>query len=267
MARLNYINTGLTEPIVHSQRGASAKLFDYRVGTGLGPSAEHNVFFDDFHQFVVATAITNGPVANTPWSWQGAIIDSGATSVIDTTAAIGATGVLKMSDATASEGVAVYGTKSIQLTSGKKFFMEMRVRTDDVTDNIIQFGLSDLTATTNPEDLWTTTAANLVALGIQDGAGTLTMLADKSNSGTTLQTSSLTTGYSMVADTWHVLAIGYNGAKLRGYIDGKEVLLWSSADSTIPTGVALAPFFGVLNGNGAGGNNNYVDYVRWAIER
>jgi hypothetical protein len=248
------ITTGFSEPLVHAPKARRGD-YDYRIGTGLMSSAEHAAFFDDFTQSVAS---------NVPLGWTAAVIDAGATTVIDTTAAIGANGVLLMSDATASEGAAFYGSKCIQLTANKKFFMEMRVRTGDVTDNAIQFGLSSLTATTNPEDLWTTVATDLVAFGILDGSAVPTMLADKSNSGTSAQVASSGT---LVVNTWHTLAIGYNGSKLRGYLDGREVLLWSSADSTIPTGVALAPFVGVLNGDGAGAAVNYVDYVRWACQR
>lgn len=256
--------TGFTGPIVHSPASYQG-AYRYRSEMGMIPSAEWNVFMDDFHSFVVATAITNGPVANTPWGWQGAIIDTGATVAVNTTAAIGATGVLTLADATAGEGAAVYGTKSIQLTSGKRFFMETRIRTDDVTDNTIQFGLSDLTATTNPEDLWNTTAANLVAVGISDGgAGYVNMLADKSNAGTTLQTS---TTQALSANTWTVLAFAYQDGQLKAYKDGKLALTWSSAASTIPTGVALAPFFGHINGDGGGGAVVAIDYIRWSLER
>jgi hypothetical protein len=254
---------GFTESVVHapvSNQGA----YRYRAGMGMIPSAEYRVFFDDFDKFVVATAITNGPVANTPWDWQGAVIDTGATAVVDTTAAIGANGVLLLSDATASEGVVIYGTKSVQLTSGKKFFMETRVRTSDVTDNAIWFGLSDLTATTNPEDLWTTTAANFVAFGMQDGAATTCLFADKSNSGSTLEA---TGTRSLVADTWHTLAVFYDGVNLHGFVDGYLSQTWAQAAATIPTGVALAPYFGTLNGNGAGAANNYFDYVRFVQQR
>lgn len=257
------MSTGFKGPIVHSP-STKQGLYPYRSGMAMTACAEFDVFHDDFHSFVVATAITNGPVANTPWGWQGAVIDTGATAAVDTTAALGATGTLLLSDATASEGVAIYGTKSVQLTSGKKFFMEMRVRTDDVTDNAIQFGLSALTATTNPEDLWTTTAADVLTFGLLDGSAYPQMLSDKSNSGTSVQTQ---TEKLLVVNTWHVLAIEYDGTKVRGYVDGKQVLVWSGAAATIPTGVALAPFFGTLNGNGAGGNNNYIDYVRFVIER
>jgi len=255
---------GFSESIVHATNSLQGR-YSYRSGVGMVPSAEWSVFFDDFYSFVVATAITNGPVANTPWGWQGAIIDTGATAAVDTTTTLGgSTGILKLSDATASEGVAVYGTKAVQLTAGKKFFMEMRVRTDDVTDNAIQFGLSDLTATTNPEDLWTTTAANLITFGILDGSAYPQLLSDKSNGGTTVQTQTVK---PMVVDTWHILGIGYDGAKLRAFVDGVETTFWSGAATTVPTDVALAPFFGVLNGNGAGANNNYVDFVRFAVER
>lgn len=254
---------GVTESIVGGPASAQGP-YAYRSGIALVPSAEWSVFFDDFYSFVVATSITNGPVANTPWGWQSAAIDTGATAAVLTTAALGATGVLNLSDATVSEGVAVWGTKSIQLTAGKRFMMETRVQTSDVTDNAVQFGLSDLTASTNPEDLWTTTAASVVSFGILDGAATTGMLSDKSNSGTVVQVGTR----SMVVNTWHVLAIHYDGISLRGYVDGKLSLLWSgAAATTIPTGIALAPFFGVLNGDGAGAATNYFDYIRWAIER
>lgn len=246
--------SAITGPLKHSPVSNQAN-YQYRSGMAMVECAEFMVFHDDFVK----------PVAtNVPSGWSAAIIDTGATTVTDTTAAVGVNGVLLMSDATASEGAAFYGAKSIQLTAGKKFFMEMRVRTDDVTDNAIQFGLTDLTAVVNPEDIWTTTAANLVAFGILDGSAYPTMLADKSNSGTTAQAQ---TEKAMVASTWHTLAISYDGVNLHGFVDGYKVLDWSSASTTIPTGVALAPFVGVLNGNGAGGNNNYVDYIRIVQER
>lgn len=246
---------GLNEPAVFAQSQYGSKMYEYRTGVGMVSSMEYYSLFEDFDQNVAT---------NVPVGWTAAIIDTGATVVTDTTAAVGANGVILISDATASEGAAIYRPKGIQLTSGKKFFMECRVRLDDVTDHTFQFGLSDLTAVVNPEDLWTTTAANLVTFGINDGAATLVMLSDKSNAGTSSQSS--TTG-SMVASTWTVLGIGYDGAKLRGYKDGREVIQWSSADSTIPTGVALAPFVGALNGNGAGANNTWVDYIRICSQR
>ncbi len=253
---------GFTESIVHAPQGL--KGYSYRNGLGMIPSAEFDVFHDDFHSFVVATAITNGPVANTPWGWQGAIIDSGSTVVVNTTAALGANGVLTFADATASEGAAIYGTKSVQLTAGKKFFIEARVRTDDVADNAIQFGLSALTAVTNPEDIWTTVATDLITFGILDGSAYPQMLSDKSNGGTTVQTQTVA---PMVVDTWTVLGIGYDGAVLTGWVNGIKALTWSGAATTVPTGVALAPFFGHINGNGAGGAVVLLDYLRYSSER
>src|SRR5574343_446400 len=256
--------SGFTTSLKHSGAGVG-KAYSYSAGTGLMSSREWAVLFDDFlAPWIPTTAITNGPVANTPLPWQGAIIDTGATIAVNTTAAIGANGVLTMADATASEGAAFYGQKTFQLTAGKRFWMEVRVRTDDVTDNALQFGLTDLTATTNPEDLWTTTAANLVAFGLLDGSAYPQMLSDKSNSGTSVQTQ---TNRIMAVDTWHTLAIFYDGVSLFGFVDGKQALQWSGAASTIPTGVALAPFVGHINGDGAGGAVAVVDYVRIVSER
>lgn len=250
-----------TGPLLDASR---LSKFVYRHRMGMVPCAEFDVFHDDFHSFVVGTAITNGPVANTPWGWQGAIIDSGSTVAVNTTATIGANGVLTFADATASEGAAIYTNKSFQLTAGKRFFVEARFRTDDVSDNTIQFGLSDQTATTNPEDLWTTTAANLVTFGLLDGSAYPQMLSDKSNGGTSVQTQ---TAKPLIADTWHTVAIGYDGTYLRGYVDGDEAVRWSSASTTIPTGTAMGLFFGHLNGNGAGGNVVVLDYIRAVSER
>lgn len=253
------MSTGFTGPIVHGTRSNQAS-YAYRNGMGMMPSAEFDVFHDDFHSFVVATAITNGPVANTPWGWQGAIIDSGATVAVNTTATIGANGVLTFADATASEGAAIYGTKSFQLITGKKAFIEVRVRTDDVTDNAIQFGLSDLTATTNPEDLWTTTAANVLAFGLLDGSATPTLLADEGNAGTAAVAGTI----AMVANTWTTLAIFYDGLTAHAFVNGKKSL---STAVTVPEAVALAPFFGHINGNGAGGNVVLLDYFRVVSQR
>ena len=228
--------------------------YSYRSGMGLIPSAEFMVDFDDFTQAVTT---------NVPAGWAAAIIDTGATATISTTATLGAHGVLLMADATVSEGVAIHKPRGVQLLPGKRFFMEMRVRTDDVTDNAIQFGLTDLTAVVNPEDLWTTVANNVVAFGILDGQATTRMLVDAGNSGTAVTVGTR----SMVANTWHILAIEYNGSNIRGYVDGKLSQTWTGASSTIPTATALAPFVGVLNGDGAGANVNNIDYVRFVSER
>lgn len=241
----------ITESIKGAPRSVAA-AYAYRAGLNMVNSAEGFAYHNDFLENVA----TNVPVGFT-----AAIIDTGATITTATTATLGANGVIVIADATASEGAAAYLPRGVQLISGKKFFMEIRVRTDDVTDNTIQFGLTDLTATTNPEDLWTTTAANLVAFGILDGgSGATTMLTDAGNSGTVAQLGTR----SLSANTWHTLAIGYDGVTLRGYVDGKISVTWSGV---IPTAVALAPFVGHLNGDGGGAAVVLVDYLRFASQR
>ena len=255
--------TGIHSPLKGSPRGLGAN-YPYRGGMGMVPSAEFNVYFEDFNfAFIPTTAITNGPVANTPWGWQGAIIDTGATVALNTTAVLGAQGTLTLADATASEGSAFYGQKSLQLTAGKRFFMEARIQTDDVTDNNVQFGLSGLTATTNPEDLYNTTSADLIAFGILDGSALVKMLSDKSNSGSTAETGSR----SLVVNTWHTLDIFYDGTRLYGFVDGKLAETWGQAAATIPTGVALAPFVSHVNGDGAGAAVVVIDYIHWSSKR
>lgn len=244
---------GVNESIVHAPK-SQASPYWYRGGLGMFGSAEFQVFMDDF---VLPVA------SNIPTDWTAAIIDAGATTTTSTTATTAANGVLVIADATASEGAAFYGAKSLQLVSGKKMFMEMRFQTDDVTDNAVQFGLSALTATTNPEDLWTTTAADVVAFGLLDGLATPQMLADKSNSGSTAEAGTL----SVVASEWTTLGIYFDGSALFGFVNGNQALKWSRASTTIPTAVALAPFVGHINGGGAGGNVVLIDYVRWAFQR
>lgn len=256
--------TGIAAPLRHGGSGGVGSPYPYRQLTGMVPSAEWAVWFEDFVlNFMVTTSITNGPVANTAWGWQAAIIDSGATIVHNTTAALGANGVLTFADATASEGAALYGQQVWQLTSGKKFWMETRLRTSDVTDNAVNFGLAVLTAVTNPEDLWTTAQDSFVSFGIVDGSAFTVLSADKANAGPTSDTA---TTNALVADTWHTLAISYDGAKMHGFVDGNRVLTFS-ADAKIPTGVALAPFVGHINGNGGGAAVVIVDYIRVVSER
>ncbi len=245
---------GVSESAVHAPISKQA-AYSYRTGMGMIPSAEFTAFFDDFEKVVTT---------NVPVGWSGAIIDDSATVSTYGTLVAGAQGVLSFADATASEGAAIYLPKTIQLTVGKKFIMEARVRTGDVTDNELFMGLSDLTQTTNPEDLWTTTSANFIAWGLGDNDSNPKMLCDAGNSGTSQQ---VQTVRGLSVNTWHVLGLEYDGANLCGYVDGKLALRWASAASTVPTGVLLAPYIGARNGNGAGGNLNLVDYVRFIAQR
>lgn len=258
------IGTAIASPLLDSHQ--VGRKYSYRYRMGMVPSAEFAVFQDDFVTPVHSgSAVTNGFVQYQPeYGWKGIILDSGTTITVNTTAATGAHGVLSVTDATASEGAAVYGEKCWQLTSGKRLFVEVRGYTDDVSDNDLQFGLSDQTATTNPEDLWTTTAANLVTFGILDGSAYPQMLSDKSNGGTTVQTQTVK---ALTASQWFTMAIFYDGAQLQAFVDGDRVLTWSGAATTIPTGTALGLFFGARNGNGAGGNTQLFDYIRVVSER
>ena len=245
-------SVGLPESV--SFAPAQAQRFRYRQGTGMINSAEWLVHMWDFVQAPIAT--------NVPPGWAATTIDTGATLVVDTTAAIGAAGVVLAASDGTSEGIATYGDKNLQLTSGRRFWMEMRAQTSLAATTDLQFGLSALTATTNPEDLWTTTATDVVAFGVLNGSAYPKMLADKSNSGSTAETGTI----ALVDATWATLAIYYDGMYLQGYIDGQLSLTWSQAAATIPTGVALAPFFGFRTGTAAG-NTGSFDYVRIVSQR
>jgi hypothetical protein len=227
--------------------------YRYRHKMGMISSAEFVVRMEDF----VGTWATNVPLG-----WAAAIIDTGATVVADTTVGY-QTSALFDSDG-ADEGAAIYGTKHIQLTANKRFFMEMRFQTEVATDTTVQFGLTSVTATTNPEDLWTTTATDLVAFGILTASGAVTkLLCDKSNSGSTAETGTL----SLSDATWHTLGIYWDGVNITGWVDGQLSVTWAQAATTIPTGVILAPFFGFLNGATGAAQEGHCDYVRYVLER
>jgi len=203
------VGTAFSSPLLDA---GQIRKYTYRHRMGMVPSAEFMVFHDDFTgQVHEGTAITNGFAQYQPeYNWN-IILDSGATITQLTTATVGANGVLSITEATASEGAALYSEKAFQLISGKRAFVECRLYTNDVSDNAIQFGLSDLTAVTNPEDLWTTTAANVLAFGLLDGSAYPRLLADEGNAGTAAVTQTVK---AITASTWTTLAIYYDGVLL-----------------------------------------------------
>lgn len=245
--------TAFGSPLLDTQKSIGNK-YAYRHRMGLAPCAEFMVFHEDWN-LAIAT--------NAPTGWT-AIIDTGATVVADTTVGAGhGTGSLLFDSDGATEGAALYSPKWFQLTSGKRFFMETRFKTEIADDSDVQFGLTSVTASSNPEDLWTTTATDLVAFGVLDGSAAVKMLSDKSNSGSSAQTGTI----SLSNNTWHTLAIYYDGGSvLQGYVDGALALTWSSASTTIPTGVVLAAFVGFRNGSAAT-TEGQCDYLRIVSER
>jgi len=250
------MSTGFKGPIIHGPISAQA-AYAYRSQKGMLPSAEYAVYHNDFFEAASSNAIPGTT----------AVIDTGATLTNAETDAISLTGVLDITSDGTTEGVALYWPKEVQLGQGKKFFMEVRVYTEDADDTDVQFGLSDLTATTNPEDLWTTAAANLIAYGVLDGDATVTMLCDKDNSGAAANLGSI----DLSDATWHTLGIEVSGTAassnmaVKGYVDGKLAITWD-VETEIPDDLALAPFIGARTGGDAA-HNVYFDYVRWSIER
>lgn len=250
------MTTGLKESLIHSPISAQEQ-YAYRSGAGIIPSAEYATFMDDFFLNPASNALPGTT----------AVIDTGATITAAATDAISYTGVLKFASDGTTEGAALYWPKNIQLGLGKKFFMECRVYTADADDTDVQFGLSSLTATTNPEDVWTTAAADLIAFGVLDGDATVKMLCDKNNSGSSAETGTI----DLSDATWHTLAIEVTGTAsggtmgVKGYVNGKLALTWST-ETTIPDDLALAPFIGARNGADAN-HVIYFDYLRWSIER
>jgi hypothetical protein len=246
------------EPIVFAPQ-PSQKKYPYRAGMGMVPSAEFLVFMDDFDSFRAATTF-----ASAGWT---TILDSGAEINQVQTAALGATGVIQFLEATASEGASIYrsqliDTGVVQLSVGKRAFIEARVYTNDVTDNSFYFGWSSATVITAAADLWDASAADLGALGITDGSATLQIKTDLAAAGIV---TTATTG-TMVASTWTTLALEWDGvSSLKAYKDGKIIGTVTSA--VLPVGVAVTPFFSAVNGNSGASALSYVDYIRYVIER
>lgn len=244
---------GFTDPLTHKTSG---KSYEYRNGFGMTPSAEFVYFFDDF---------VNDVASNVPAGWDAAIIDAGATiTQLETDLFPG--GVIAFGSDGTTEGAATYLPKVIELDD-KEFFMEVRFQTADADDTDVQFGLTDRTAVVNPEDLWTTTAANVIAFGILDGDATVQMLVDKDNGGTSAVAGSI----DLSDATWHTLAIWVTGdsansrMNVRGYVDGELAITWAT-ETDIPDDLVLSPFIGARTGGDAG-HVVYFDYVRFCAVR
>lgn len=237
----------------HSPKGTYA----YRHNAGMMPSAEYAVYHNDFFE-AAATNVIPGTTA---------IIDTGATITNAATDAISYTGVLKIASDGTTEGAALYWPKEIQLGQGKKFFMEVRCYTADADDTDVQFGLSAITATTNPEDIWTTTTTDLIAVGVLDGDATVGVLTDKNNGGDAVQLGT----YDLSDATWHTIGFEVSGTaadstmQVKVYVDG-QLAITSDTETTIPDDLALAPFIGGRTGGDAA-HVVYFDYVRWSLER
>lgn len=253
------MTTSFKGPLTHS-KPTSPATYAYHEGSGLMPSTEYSVFFDDFFAVPASNAI---PGATT-------IIDTGATLTAAATDAISYHGAVAIASDGTSEGVANYWPKGIQLGLGKRFFMEVRAYTVDADDTDLQFGLTIANATTNPEDLYTTAATDLIAFGVLDGDATPALLCDKNNAGTTVDQPS-GTAYDLSDATWHVLGIEVGGKAAdstmwcKAYVDGKLAVTWDT-ETSIPDDCALAPFIAARTGGDAG-HVIYFDYVRWALER
>ena len=227
-----------------------APQYSYRNGMGLINSAEHAVFFDDFRDAVTSNAPAGGYTA---------IIDTGATIVASNTLGTDHTGSIVIASDGAGEGASVYLPERLQLLAGKRFWMEMRYRSVLPGETSVQMGLSSVTATTNPEDLWLTASADVLSFGTL--LGVPSMLADLANAGTAVVTGDTTT--FAASPTWHTLGMYFDGVRAFGYVNGKQKV---TTATTIPVSVTLAPFFGALIGATAS-NTITVDYFRYVQER
>jgi hypothetical protein len=254
-----YNSAGLNEAVVFAHYRSGK--YGYRRGLGMLPSQEYDYFFDDFNKVVTS---------NVPVGWSAAIIDTGATLATYATAVNA--GVVRITSDGASEGVSIYLPKTIYLT-GKRFFMEIRAMTHAPTDTDLQFGLAAITATTNPEDLWTTTEASNITFGLLDGSAVPSLVYDSANAGPTTDAVSGTENIAratITADTWNTYAIAYNGdttaqaGSVSAWVNGYKVV--TNTATNVPSSVMLSPFIGARGGDGAIGTID-IDYMRYSIVR
>lgn len=249
------MSTSFKGPITFGPE-TNSKVYPYRTGIGMFSSAEWFTFFDDF----IATEESNELSAN---GWLSTTGDTGYTIVNGDTHS----GSIVISSDGANEGQSFYLPKCIQLAS-KKFFMEVRVKCTDADDCDVQFGLTDLSASTNPEDMWDTSNADGVACGVLDGSASLIMVYDKGNAGPVTETAS---SGVLADDTFAVLGLSYNGgatpgdSSLKLFKDGTEVAA-AQTEAQIPESVVLAPFFGARTGS-ASSDNITFDYFRFSVQR
>jgi hypothetical protein len=223
---------------------------------GMINSAEWIVLFDDF---LHAEQATEDPLLWTP------LIDTGATIVDGNEHG----GVRDVTSDAVDEGVACYGSLGIKL-NGKRFFMEARVKLEDADDNQAIIGLSDLTTTTNPEDLWTTQPDFISFGNTVDGDATPVLKYDKNNGGPVTETPT-GTSFDLTDGNWHVLAIAFNGAgtltdgSLKAYVDGVEAAS-ALTEAQVPDDLPLAPFWGLMLEDDATDVMS-IDYIRVVVER
>lgn len=233
--------------------------YSYRSGMGIIPSAEWSIFMDDFYSLVTSNAPAGASV----------IIDTGATVTTSTNPSFSHNGVLDITSDGASEGATIFWPRAVRLGEGKKFFMEIRIASEDIEDTTVMFGLSSNSSVSNPEDYWTTASTDVITFGVLDGdAGFASMLCDKDNAGTSKEVS---TTNALSSNTWHTLGLEVGGSAsnsnmyAKGFVDGQLVVTWST-ETSIPDDVTMSPFVGALVGSTAS-DDIWIDYVRWAQER
>lgn len=249
--------TEFPEPLVHSSVSSSGGNYWYRTGMGMVPSADWVVFMEDFIQAEQATEI---------WPGFTALIDAGAT-MID---GIDLGGVIDITSDAADEGILLYQNRGVKL-SGKRFFLEARVKVTDADDTQIVIGLSNLGTLVNPEDVYTTDT-DFIAYGTHvDGDATPALIYDKNNGGPVTDTPAGTT-FDITDNTWHRIAIWYNGATtaatngaLVAFTDGAEATR-AGTIAQIPEDVELAPFIVALLEDDSADTLS-IDYFRFAFER
>jgi hypothetical protein len=222
------------------------------------PSAEYLHFFDDF---------VGDPSSNAPPGWS-VVISTGATVVTSDEHG----GVLQFTSDGVDEGAVIHMEECVQLT-GKKFFLEARVKVEDADDNIVAIGLTAPAsiAANTPADAYDTTQADVIAFGTTvDADPTPVLTYDKNNGGIVTETPT-GTSFDLADNTWHTIAIAYNGAttpgngSLTAYVDGK-LAAYAATAAQVPEDVALAPFFyGGVEDDAT--DLIQVDYVRFVVER
>lgn len=167
----------------------------------LGPKEGTRVF-DDFHS---NTSVATGLVGNLDWEITAVV---GASTLTYTASP---NGILTMTtDGTTGHGSALHlAADAVVLAPGDGTIIRTRVRLTSLANNLFRIGLHDsVTATEPTKGVWIDCAAGVLSFDAAGSGG------DKSvNVG---GVSTLTSGTTMVAATWHDIELRLSGRNIYG---------------------------------------------------
>lgn len=206
------------------------------------PSLAH-VYFNDFDIYTAS-------------DWTVTETQAGATQAI---VAGGDGGQLALTNSAADDDInaVVLANLTFLLDSSKSFWMKARLKASDVVQSDILFGLMNTMTAFNP--------TNGVYIFKNDGETPLRLSLEKA--GTTTNASGTSAVTAVANDTFVEVAITYLASEgvVKAWVNG-TVFATISDLTNLPNTIAVAPAFGIRNGEAAA-KTLTVDYVMFAKQR